>query len=246
MNKKDYINKMDYLLSDQNSYCEQRDSTAGIGSAPHRLAKHLAKPLSSSLGKISGTHLKNSTDLIDRLKAVDFKDKILVTADVISLFTHVPISGAINAVKEVLDYIDESDLPLNKRDYIKLIELCFNFGSFSFNQQEFRQHEGLPMGSPLSAVAASLFMETLEKDHYSKIIDSDSKWYRYVDDCLIVTHKDTNTDLLLQKLNEVHNKIQFTTEKEIDGSLPFLDTVIMRTDESVKFKSPEVTVFASL
>ncbi|XP_076035994.1 uncharacterized protein LOC143021957 [Oratosquilla oratoria] len=92
------------------------------------------------------------------------------------------------------------------------------------------------LGSPLSAVAVSLFMETLEKDHYSKIIDSGSKWYSYVDDCLIVTHKDTNTDVLLQKLNEVHNKIKFTTEKEIDGSLPFLNTVIMRTDESVKFK----------
>ncbi|XP_076032006.1 uncharacterized protein LOC143019914 [Oratosquilla oratoria] len=184
-----------------------RPIRSGTVSAPHRLAKHFVKPLSSSLGKIIGTHMKNSTDLIDRLKAVDFKDKILVSADVISLLTHVPISGAINAVKEVLDYIDESDLPLNKRDYIKLIELCFNFGSFSFNQHEFRQYEGYPMGSPLSAVAASLFIEALEKDHYSKIFDSDSKWYRYVDDCLIVTRKDTNTDLLLQKLNEVHNKI---------------------------------------
>ncbi|XP_076036929.1 uncharacterized protein LOC143022546 [Oratosquilla oratoria] len=44
-----------------------RPITSGIGSAPHKLAKRLAKPLSSSLGKISGAHLKNSSDLINKL-----------------------------------------------------------------------------------------------------------------------------------------------------------------------------------
>ena len=92
------------------------------------------------------------------------------------------------------------------------------------------------MGSPLSAVTACLFMEVLEKEHYSKVISSDSKWYRYVDDCLIVTHRDTDIEAVLCRMNNIHNKIQFTVESENNGSLPFLDAVIIRTENSVKFK----------
>ena len=213
-----------------------RPITSGIGSAPHRLAKHLAKPLTSALGKISDSHLKNSTDLLQKLREVDFSDKQLVSFDVKSLFTNVPIDGAISAVEKVLEKISESELPVNKKDFMVLVEMCVNFGSFSFNECTYRQHEGLPMGSPLSCVAACLFMEVLESEEYSKIIPTGSKWYRYVDDCLVVLHKDTDLDILLDRMNNVHDKIQFTIEKESNNSLPFLDTVVIRAANDVKFK----------
>ncbi|XP_076057217.1 uncharacterized protein LOC143034752 [Oratosquilla oratoria] len=54
-----------------------RPITSGIGSAPHRIAKQLAKPLSQMLGKISGTHLKNSGHTNNRLKDIQLKDKKL-------------------------------------------------------------------------------------------------------------------------------------------------------------------------
>ena len=160
----------------------------------------------------------------------------MISFDVKSLFSNVPIDGAIRAMEEVLVKITDSDLPVNKRDYVSLVKTCVKFGSFSFNNSEYRQHEGLPMGSPLSAVLACLFMEKLETDHFSKIIPSDAKWYRYVDDCLVILHNDTNIDELLLKLNDVHSRIQFTVETEENQALPFLDTVIMRSDDSVKFK----------
>ena len=94
------------------------------------------------------------------------------------------------------------------------------------------------MGSPLSAVGACLFMEMLESEHYNQIIPNDAKWFRYVDDCLVIVNKDSNLDILLNQMNQVyiHNKIQFTIEKESDGALPFLDTVIIRAENTVKFK----------
>ena len=119
-----------------------RPITSGIGSAPHRLAKHLAKPLSQSLGSISGTHLRNSGDLINRIKNIDFTDKIIASFDVKSLFTNVPIDGAIEAVQKVIINMEEANLPLPKRDYIELISLCAKFGPFTFNGQEYHQHNG--------------------------------------------------------------------------------------------------------
>ncbi|XP_076058000.1 uncharacterized protein LOC143035193 [Oratosquilla oratoria] len=155
-----------------------RPITSGIGSALHRLAKVLAKSLSSALGSISETHLQNSTDLIERLSNVDFSGKKLVSYDITSLYTNVSTDGAVNAIKEAVHRSSEENLPGCKRDCMALIERCIRFGSFRFGRQEY-QLEGLPMGSPLSAVAASLCLEVLEKNHYKKILPKDTIWFRH-------------------------------------------------------------------
>ena len=58
-----------------------RPIIGATGSAPHRLAAYLAKPLSTALGRISGCHLRNSNDLMERLKVRGFKNKRLVSFD---------------------------------------------------------------------------------------------------------------------------------------------------------------------
>ena len=50
-----------------------RPITSGIGSAPHRLAKCLAKPLTQLLGTVSDSHLKNSGHLLSRINDVNLK-----------------------------------------------------------------------------------------------------------------------------------------------------------------------------
>ncbi|XP_076031130.1 uncharacterized protein LOC143019379 [Oratosquilla oratoria] len=92
------------------------------------------------------------------------------------------------------------------------------------------------MGSLSSAVAACLFSETLEQEKCMNIIPNDSKWYRYVDEYLLILHKDINISDILSRLKQVHPKIHLTVEHEVNGSLRFLDTVIIRENRSVKFK----------
>ncbi|XP_076045869.1 uncharacterized protein LOC143028122 [Oratosquilla oratoria] len=135
-----------------------RPVTSEIGSAPHRLAKCLAKPLSNVIGFISGAHLRNSSDLIRRLKSLNVSDKKLASFDVTSLFIDVSINDTLEAVKKVTSGIDDDILPVPKSDYLKLVSMCVRFGYFMFNNIEFRQHNGLAMESPLSAVMACLFM----------------------------------------------------------------------------------------
>ena len=212
-----------------------RPITSGIGSAPHRLAKVLARPLSSSLGAINDSHLRNTNDLMDRIKDVDFTDKCLASFDVKSLFTNVSVEGALKAIKTVVDNIDADQLPWPKSDYLKLLAMCMNFGGFKFNSEEYFQHSGLAMGSPLSPVAACLFMEWLEKHHYQGIMGRDVIWARYVDDILVVVPKSMNLEDELSALNTVDSKIQFTLEKEKQGTIAFLDTEIIHQDV-VKFK----------
>ena len=54
-------------------------------------------------------------------------------------------------------------------------------------------------------------------------------WKRYVDDtCCIM--KEDEAEPLLNHLNSVCPTIKFTMELERDGSLPFLDTKLIRRD----------------
>ena len=146
-----------------------RPITSGIGSAPHKIAKVLARPLSDALGTISNTHLRNSSDLMQRLQPVGFRNKTIVSFNVKSLFTNVPTLGALKAAEQALQKIDEQLLPLPKSNYLKAVCLCIQFGVFIFQDEEFEQHAGLAMGSPLSPVLACLYMEGLEESHYKAI-----------------------------------------------------------------------------
>lgn len=213
-----------------------RPITSGIGSAPHRLAKMLARPLTKYLGSISESHLKNSGDLLERLKELDFSDMKMASFDVKALFTNVPVKGAMKAIKMAIKDIPDDEFPVPKNHFLKLVELCLDFQVFSYNDDEFAQLDGLAMGSPLSPVAACLYMEMLEREHFLDIMGANVTWFRYVDDVFVLVPEEMNLNEKLKKLNDVEKKIQFTLETENDASLPFLDILIMKRESSAKYR----------
>ena len=54
-------------------------------------------------------------------------------------------------------------------------------------------------------------------------------WKRYVDDTLCIIGSNEVDELLLH-INSIRPSIKFTVETEKDGSLPFLDTLVSRSD----------------
>ncbi|XP_076061580.1 uncharacterized protein LOC143037329 [Oratosquilla oratoria] len=140
--------------------------TSGVNSASHNLARYLAKPLSKTLENIRGAHLWNPLDLIKRLQGIDFSGKKLASYDITSLFTRVSICDTLKAVERVVNNSNNEDLPVPKSDYLRLISLCVGYGAFTFNKKDYRQHPGLAMGSPFSAVLADLYLEVFETKEY--------------------------------------------------------------------------------
>ncbi|XP_069985541.1 uncharacterized protein [Penaeus vannamei] len=187
-----------------------RHITSGFCSALHRLAKCLATPLSTAMEVISDSHLKNSADLIRH--------------------------GAIRAVDRFTGSIVDDELPLPKHHFISLVKLCVYFGFFEFAGDEYHQISGLAMGSPLSAVLACLFLETLERGHYRNIIGRHSIWLRYIDDVLIIVPRRSCLHPMLTRLNSFREKILFTVEEE-DQKFPFLDSLINRGDNDLRFSA---------
>ena len=68
----------------------------------YKTGKYLAEILSAVVGK-SERHIKNTEDFVKRIKDIRVEsDEVLVSYDVSSLFTCVPVNSAIEVVADLL------------------------------------------------------------------------------------------------------------------------------------------------
>ena len=101
---------------------------------------------------------------------------------------------------------------------------------FNFNDNIYRQTDGVAMGSPLGPTLANIFMCAKEKTwlqncppEFKPLI-----YRRYVDDTFLLFRQPEHADLFLQYLNTQHTNIQFTADMEHDQQLHFLDVNITK------------------
>ena len=144
-----------------------------------------------------------------------------------------PVFDLLDFLKEILQ---DANLPVNLDVFIKLIELCVLDNVFTVNGKYYKQIFGFAMGNPLSPVLANIYMEFYETRMLPRIIHFDIIWYRYVDDilCLLPVNIDPND--LLRQLNELVPTIKFKLEVEENGQIPFLDTLVIKSNCGFKFK----------
>ena len=87
----------------------------------------------------------------------------------------------------------------------------------------YRQTDGLAMGSPPAPLLANGWLSRFDPH-----IQGDAKLFaRYMDDVL----RSIKISTIQQKLDEIngfHPSLQFTSEKETEKTLPFLDMLIIR------------------
>ena len=139
----------------------------------------------------------------------------LVSFDVQSLFTNVPLDKTINIIA---DYIYSKDNqiknypPSMKKVFIKLLRLA-NQEIFLYKDKLYQQHDGVSMGSPLGPTLANFFLAHIENKLSGKQSDFQPKLYsRYVDDIFAVFDKSDYCTKFLHLLNSQHNNIKFTVE----------------------------------
>ena len=122
-----------------------RPITSGIGSAPHKIAKAIAAILTPLLGSFSTAHIKNSGELLEKLKNIDTSNKSIASLDIQSLYTNVPVKKCLNLLKIHLTK-SKANLPLPINTIIKICSLCSNINFFEFDNILYKQKFGYPMG----------------------------------------------------------------------------------------------------
>ena len=180
--------------------------------------ENLLKPL---VGKIS-SFVKDSASWIQEIsnETLDEND-ILVSFDVVSLYTKIPVTDAIETIKE-----------LTNEETAKLVEVCLRSTYFTFREEFYEQIEGVAMGSPLSPIVANLYMESFERRALDLSPLNPKTWKCYVDDTDVVwPHRRRSLAQFLEHLNNQNNNIKFTMKTEDNRSLPFLDVLVSRNKD---------------
>ena len=107
----------------------------------------------------------------------------MVSFDVKSLFTNVPLETGIDIILRRIYTNHELTTSLTKKEMKEILLLCTKNVHFTFNGQIYIQVDGVAMGSPLVPLLADIFMIELERS----LIPNLRKikfWRRYVDDTI--------------------------------------------------------------
>ena len=194
------------------------------GSITYNAARYLATVLSPLVG--TQHSVKNSKELVDKLRGLVVPPgQKLVSYDVKALFTSVPVDQALNVIecklRQDLTLPDRSEL--NGDQLIQLLEYCLTTTYFVYGGEFYQQVHGAAMGSPVSPIVANLYMEHFESIALSTAPRPPSLWFRY--DTFVLTYED-DVDSLTSHIINIDDHIQFTTEPETQGKLPFLDLCV--------------------
>jgi len=171
--------------------------------------------------------LNSTQDFITKLQSFKFKsDNKLVSFDVESLFTNVPLEYTINLICDYIYSDDSINKPnYNKDTFKKLLNLATG-GIFMYKDSFYKQIDGITMGSPLGPTFANFFLGHLEKSWLNNDTNCNKPllYYRYIDDIFCIFDNNDFSNFL-DMLNSTHNNIKFTYEVG-PKQLSFLDTFI--------------------
>lgn len=121
------------------------------------------------------------------------------------------------------------NLPREKKNALmSMINLWLKQTQSQFRREFYIQDSGVSIGNSASSLVADFYINDFETE-----IKNDPIFprvlIRYVDDYFAII-KNSQRQAVLHLFNSVHPSIQFTTEVESDGSIPFLDLKITRND----------------
>ena len=211
-----------------------RPIVSSIGSPTYNLAKFLTHIVSPLSGKTS-SFVKDSRDFVEKVRMLRPEEgSILVSFDVTSLFTKVPIAEALEVIGRRLEEQETEDrrTTLTVDSIKQLLHLCLTSTYFMWNGRFYEQKEGAAMGNPLSPVVANIYMEHFETLAIESAKFKPATWLRYVDDTFVIWNEGQDKlHSFLEHLNSMRPSIKFTMEVEEDRKLPFLDVMVTRNEE---------------
>ena len=169
--------------------------------------------------------MTNSKSFVDEIKHLDLDgSEEMVSFDVVSLFTRVPVKDAVDVICSKLSE-DDTLFERSELDVAairKLMLACLECRYFLCQGTFYEQTEGAPMGLSLSVVLANAYMEHLEESVLDTAVFKPALWRRYVDDTFILwKHSEEALETFHQHLNSFCPAIQFTAEREKMDSSPF-------------------------
>ena len=213
-----------------------RPIVEGIGSVTYELQKSL-KPILKPIEGDPEFYIKDSKDLVKFMGDIQLQEgEILMSHDVVGLFTNVPIDLALKIIKEKLEQDNKFSerTNLTVADICELLNLVLCSTYFSYNGKIYKQKFGVAMGGPISPIVANIVMdhmfrrmvETAPPDIKPRVVK------KFVDDSLSAV-KEQSVDALTAHLNQLDptGNIRYTCEMPENNQIPCLDALFHRQED---------------
>ena len=219
-------------------------SLAWITTPASKVLDHFLQPLVTHVAK---RVLRDTTHMINIMETTHVPpDCTLFTADVVSLYTNIPVEGCVEAIKYWLNkaattgdiqrvhwWHEALDMDSMTAFLVDLTKLVFNFNYFTTGNADgratiFRQIVGMAMGTQFAPVGANLYMAWVEDTqfHIPTHLQPNGDlimWYRFIDDVFGVWRgSQQSLEDFLQGLNSKSDHIKLTHEASNTG-INFLD-----------------------
>lgn len=200
---------------------------------------NLSKFLSNTLKNIAFKnqfYIQNSFTFKKTIDSIHINnDEVMISLDVKSLYTNIPVKLAEKIITKKWDDI-KNHTKIPKSEFLIALRLILNSNFFQYNEDFYTQLEGAAMGSPISSVIAQIVMEDLEENVINNLTFDLPFYQRYVDDSFAIIHKDHYPELL-ERFNNYHPKLQFTIELEKNNRLNFLDMTLIKNEKNNKIET---------
>lgn len=177
------------------------------------------------------TIIKDTKSLINIMEQiiVDDPECYLITSDVTSLYTNIPIDEGIKAISRL------QEIPL-KNQIVGMLSKVLYCNIFEFEGKYYRQIEGTAMGTACAPAYANLYVRESEVQiiwKYRKYI----RFYgRYIDDIFIVLTSDINIKDFQRDFQQMNKFLEFSFELSQKEAI-FLDICFFKGN---RFKETRV------
>ena len=211
-----------HKFSSSDSFPKLCPVVSSIGTFNYNLARFLCDLLSPLV--LNDCSCKYTFSFVSQIKNANLSKKLLVSYDVTSLFTNIPLQGAIDIAINLI-FNHNLNLNITKKELEKLLLFATSQTLFIFNSNFYNQNYRVAMGSPFAHAVANMFMgfyEYITEYNLNKL----KFCLRYVDDILAAFDKKQDSLNFLNFLKKRHPNIKFTMEKQINHSIVFLDVFI--------------------
>ncbi|XP_065664801.1 uncharacterized protein LOC136086432 [Hydra vulgaris] len=221
-----------HKVSKDSSLPTIRPIISTIGTYNYNLAKHLSHLLSPYIPK--QFCILDSFSFIEKLNQINGTNKLIVSYDVESLFTNIPLKEIINIATDLFFKDKTNSKRFSKIHFKKLLLISTSGSHFLFGGKYYDQTDGVAMGSLLAPILANIFVgyheQTWVKNCSTLKITAPFFYKRYVDDITAIFNSECEALEFLKHLNKQHKSLKFTMKKEQDNQIAFLDVLIKKSN----------------
>ena len=180
-----------------------RPVISNCGTATERVSEFLdfrIQPLVERLPSV----IKDSTHFLQRLEDLGHipSTAILCTMDVVGLYSHIPHSEGLEALRLAMNKAEE-DMAVD--DLVSLAKLVLENNFFEFDENMFRQKLGTAIGTKFAPGFANLFMGYFEERFLDSCELKPWVWWRFLDDVFMIwLHREEELNNFLINLNSIN------------------------------------------